>query len=141
MNNELKKTVIVTPRRPISGFNPPIRSRVKTKMTAGEIRKCILEKAKVVEILKDGTELVLDFTNYNKDNEKSAQEAELEKARETARKAEEEAAKKKAEEDKKKAEEAKRQIEEEKKKLEEAKKQQNNNKAPEVKDTKDIEKK
>lgn len=65
----MTKRVNIYPSTPILSVIPIIRGVVKsaTKDT-DTIRKCIIARAKVEEILPDGTCIVLDLNNYNKDN-------------------------------------------------------------------------
>lgn len=54
---------------PITVINPPIRVVTRrTYKVLEDIRRCIAAGAIVGEILPDGSELILDFTNYNNDN-------------------------------------------------------------------------
>lgn len=63
------KVVNVYPNKAITSINPPIRSKVmKVTMPITSIRKCIIERAIVDEVLPDGRTVRLDFTNYDKDN-------------------------------------------------------------------------
>ena len=63
------KVVNVYPNKAITSINPPIRSKVmKVTMPITNIRKCIIERAIVDEVLPDGRTVRLDFTNYDKDN-------------------------------------------------------------------------
>lgn len=63
------KVVNVYPNKAITSINPPIRSKVmKVTMPITNIRKCIIERAIVDEVLPDGRTIRLDFTNYDKDN-------------------------------------------------------------------------
>ena len=63
------KTVNIFPKFPIIGVNPPIRTAVRkvTKSTA-DIRTCIIARAIVEEILEDGSTVILDLNNFDKDN-------------------------------------------------------------------------
>ena len=63
------KIVNIYPKYPITTVNPPIRTAVK-KVTKSidEIRKCIIARAVVEEILNNGNTIPLDFSNYDKDN-------------------------------------------------------------------------
>ena len=63
------KTVNIFPKFPVIGVNPPIRTAVRrvTKSTA-EIRTCIIARAIVEEILEDGSTVILDLNNFDKDN-------------------------------------------------------------------------
>ena len=63
------KVVNIYPNKAITSINPPIRSKVmKVTMPITNIRKCIIERAIVDEVLPDGRTVRLDFTNYDKDN-------------------------------------------------------------------------
>ena len=54
---------------PITIINPPIRVVTRrTYKVLEDIRRCITAGAVVGEIMPDGSELILDFTNYNMDN-------------------------------------------------------------------------
>lgn len=65
----INKKVNIFPTGAILTVNPPIRTitRNVTKSTA-EIRKCILARATVEEILPGGKTITLNLTNYDKDN-------------------------------------------------------------------------
>ena len=69
------KTVNIFPKFPIIGVNPPIRTAVRrvTKSTA-EIRTCIIARAIVEEILEDGSTVILDLNNFDKDNSNTVAE-------------------------------------------------------------------
>lgn len=60
---------------PITCFNVPIVGNTELNLTTEEIYKCLCGKAEVVEILKDGTMISLDFTNYDKVPEIERQES------------------------------------------------------------------
>jgi hypothetical protein len=63
------KRVNIYPSTPIVNVTPIIRSIVKNANKDYEtIRKCIIARAKVEEILPTGDLVVLDLNNYNKDN-------------------------------------------------------------------------
>lgn len=65
----MNKTVNIYPRTPITTLNPPIRGIVRNVVkSTKEIRECIIARAVVEEVLSDGSTLILDFSNYNKDN-------------------------------------------------------------------------
>ena len=65
----MNKTVNIYPRTPITTLNPPIRGIVRNVVkSTKEIRECIIARAVVEEVLSDGNTLILDFSNYNKDN-------------------------------------------------------------------------
>ena len=71
-----KKLVNITPVFPITSTNPPIRVPVKRiYMKPEDIRKCIIARAKVEEVLSDGTTIRLGMTSCFTDNEpKKAEE-------------------------------------------------------------------
>lgn len=71
------KIVNIYPKYPIITVNPPIRTAVK-KVTKSidEIRKCIIARAVVEEILNNGNIISLDFSNYDKDNNEAIIESE-----------------------------------------------------------------
>lgn len=65
----MNKKVNIYPKNPITDLNPPIRSRVMGVIkSVDEIRKCIIARAIVEEVLSDGTTVTLNFGNYDKDN-------------------------------------------------------------------------
>ena len=69
MNKKLTKVVNIYPSSPITGVNPPIRSAVRhVTKSVKDIRTCIINRAKVEEILPDGRIIRLGFDNYDKDN-------------------------------------------------------------------------
>ena len=54
---------------PITNINPPIRVVTRrTYKVLEDIRRCLVFGAMVGEIMPDGSELMLDMTNYNNDN-------------------------------------------------------------------------
>ena len=56
-----------SPIRSMSGL--PIRSSTRSiKLSISDIHACIIAKAKVEEVLIDGSVLILNLANYNKDN-------------------------------------------------------------------------
>lgn len=68
----MNKTVNIYPRTPITTLNPPIRGIVRNIVkSTKEIRECIIARAVVEEVLSDGSTLILDFSNYNKDNNRN----------------------------------------------------------------------
>ena len=70
----MSKIVNIYPTQPITSVNPPIRGKLMgVRRTNSDIRACIIGRARVEEVLKDGRTVLLDFTNYDKDN--SIQEA------------------------------------------------------------------
>lgn len=65
----MKKVVSIYPTAPITSVNPPIRSSVRNvTKSVDAIRKCIIARARVYETLDSGEKLLLDLTNYDKDN-------------------------------------------------------------------------
>ena len=65
----MKKVVNIYPSFPITTVNPPIRGSVlKTKKSLEDIKKCIIARAKVEEVLNDGSTLLLNLNNYDRDN-------------------------------------------------------------------------
>ena len=63
------KKVNIYPSTPIVSVTPPIRTTVKGATKKIEtIRKCIIARAKVEEILPTGDTVILDLSNYDKDN-------------------------------------------------------------------------
>lgn len=100
------KKVNVIPQRPISTVNPPIRSAVRrVHKPVEDIRKCLIGRAIVEEILPDGSTLTLDFSNYDKDNRPSKKDTAIDDAKKRADEAAALAAKEKEEADRKAAEE------------------------------------
>lgn len=100
------KKVNIIPQRPISTVNPPIRSAVRrVHKPLEDIRKCLIGRAIVEEILPDGSTLKLDFSNYDKDNRPSQKSADVDDAAKRAAEAAAKAAKEKEEADRKAAEE------------------------------------
>ena len=63
------KKVNIYPSTPIVSVTPPIRTTVKGATKKIEtIRKCIIARAKVEEVLPTGDTIILDLSNYDKDN-------------------------------------------------------------------------
>jgi hypothetical protein len=63
------KKVNIYPSTPIIGVNPPIRSAVRhVTKSIKDIRTCIMSRAKVEEILPDGSIIRLGLNNYDKEN-------------------------------------------------------------------------
>ena len=63
------KKVNIYPSTPIVSVTPPIRTTVKGATKKIEtIRKCIIARAKVEEVLPTGDTVILDLSNYDKDN-------------------------------------------------------------------------
>lgn len=71
----MKKTVNIEPTLPINTIVPAIYNPVfNCKMSVGDILNCICAKAKVMEVLKDGSLIKLDFSNYDKIHEPEIEE-------------------------------------------------------------------
>lgn len=69
MNKKLTKVVNIYPSTPITGVNPPIRSAVRhVTKSVKDIRACIMGRAKVEEILPNGSVIKLGLDNYDKEN-------------------------------------------------------------------------
>lgn len=65
----MNKVVNIYPSCPILSTNPPIRSVMnKVLKPVEDIRKCIIARAIVEEILNNGDIIRLDLFNYDKDN-------------------------------------------------------------------------
>ena len=63
------KKVNIYPSTPIVSVTPPIRTTVKGATKKIEnISKCIIARAKVKEVLPTGDTVILDLSNYDKDN-------------------------------------------------------------------------
>lgn len=68
MTNNMKK-VNIYPTTPIYSLNPVVRGVVcNVTKSVSDIRKCLIAKAKVEEILSDGTTIQLTLFNYDKNN-------------------------------------------------------------------------
>ncbi len=66
----MRKIVNIEPTLPITTVVPAIFNPVyNCDMSVGDILNCICAKAKVTEVLKDGSLVRLNLTNYNKVNE------------------------------------------------------------------------
>lgn len=66
----MKKKVNIYPTVPIY-LRPPITGvSYNVEMTEGDIQLCILRRARVEEVLSDGTVLPLNLSNYNTVNER-----------------------------------------------------------------------
>lgn len=66
----LKKKVIVEPTSPIN-LNKDlkiVRTTGPIELSIGNIQRCMLSRARVFEILEDGTKIMLYTHNYKKDN-------------------------------------------------------------------------
>lgn len=64
-----KKLVNITSKVAIRTVTPKICGTHKNVlMSVGDILRCICMRARVEEILPDGTTIILDSNNYNKDN-------------------------------------------------------------------------
>lgn len=71
----MKKTVNIEPSLPITTIVPAIYNPVfNCNMSIGDILNCICAKAKVTEVLKDGSLIKLDFSNYDKVHETEIEE-------------------------------------------------------------------
>ena len=65
----MDKIVNIYPTWPITRLNPPIRSVVKNVTKSVEdIRICLVTRARVEEVLPDGSTVTLGFNNYDEDN-------------------------------------------------------------------------
>ena len=64
----IKKKCQIHAGLPITCFEVPIIGNTELNLTPDEIYKCLCAKAEVIEILKDGSKVNLDFSNYAKDN-------------------------------------------------------------------------
>lgn len=65
----MNKKVNIYPKNPITTVNPTIRTTtLRVSKPVEDIRKCIIARAMVDEVLDDGTTLRLDLNNYDKDN-------------------------------------------------------------------------
>lgn len=64
------KNVNIKPTTPVHGaFTQPLVSEMRNyRATEDQIYRCLIGGAFVEEILSSGKTVVLDFTNYNKDN-------------------------------------------------------------------------
>lgn len=81
--NQTKK-VNIYPKNAITTITPPIRTTVKNiTKPISDIRKCLIARAYVEEVLPDGDLVVLDFTNYNLDNTKPVVTKPIEQVKET----------------------------------------------------------
>ena len=66
----MTKLVNIYPNGPITTINPPIRIRLnRISMDITDIRKCLIAKAYVEEILDGNKTIPLTFENYDKDND------------------------------------------------------------------------
>lgn len=66
----MTKLVNIYPNGPITTINPPIRIRLnRISMDTTDIRKCLIAKAYVEEILDGNKTIPLTFENYDKDND------------------------------------------------------------------------
>lgn len=65
----MDKLVNIYPSKPIIQINPPIRCIVKRVVMPEEyIKICINNGATVEEVIDDNNTIILNSTNYNKDN-------------------------------------------------------------------------
>lgn len=63
------KTVNVFTRIPIRNVKPPLQGNYKNiKMHTSDIVKCLNRRARVEEVLSDGTKILLNLSNYYKDH-------------------------------------------------------------------------
>lgn len=63
------KTVNVFTRIPIRNVKPPLQGNYKNiKMDTSDIVKCLNRRARVEEVLSDGTKILLNLSNYYKDH-------------------------------------------------------------------------
>lgn len=68
----MKKKVNIYPTHPVTTVNPAIRTTtMRVIKPVEDIRKCIISRAIVDEILDDGSTVRLTLTNYDKDNSRS----------------------------------------------------------------------
>ena len=66
----MTKLVNIFPNGPITTINPPIRIRLsKVSMNIADIRKCLIAKAYVEEVLDGNKTIQLTFENYDSENE------------------------------------------------------------------------
>ena len=66
----MTKLVNIFPNGPITTINPPIRIRLsKVSMNIADIRKCLIAKAYVEEVLDGNKTIQLTFENYDKNND------------------------------------------------------------------------
>lgn len=64
------KKVNIYPRSPITAVNPPIRvPQTNVTKSIQDIRRCVIAGAKVEEVLSNGTVVLLNLNNYDRDNE------------------------------------------------------------------------
>lgn len=65
----MKKIVNINSPASLYIFTPPLSGVMyKQELSLGDIKYCLLNGAKVSEILKDGSEVKLTLNNYDKDN-------------------------------------------------------------------------
>lgn len=68
------KLVNITSKVAIRTVTPKIcGTHENVLMSTGDILRCILMRARVEEILSDGSTVILNLSNYNKDNTKKSQ--------------------------------------------------------------------
>ena len=66
----MKKVVNIEPSLPITTIVPAIYSPIfNCKMSVGDILNCLCAKARVTEVLKDGSLVKLNLSNYDKVHE------------------------------------------------------------------------
>lgn len=68
MNCSDKKKVFIKPVTSILDINPPIINNCIRELTIAQISHCIHQNAILFEILPDGTNVKLDYFNFNQDN-------------------------------------------------------------------------
>ena len=74
----MTKLVNIYPNGPITTINPPIRIRLnRISMDITDIRKCLIAKAYVEEILDGNKTIPLTFENYDKDNDDVKEEPKM----------------------------------------------------------------
>ena len=68
----MNKKVNIYPKNPITSVNPTIRTTtLRVTKPVEDIRKCIIARAIVDEVLEDGSIVRLTLSNYDKDNSKT----------------------------------------------------------------------
>jgi len=68
----MTKKVNIYPKYPVTSVSPAIRTvTLAVTKTIEDIRKCIIARAIVDEVLSDGTTVRLTMSNFNKNNDKS----------------------------------------------------------------------
>ena len=75
----MNKKVNIYPKYPITTITPAIRTvSLGVTRPVEDIRKCIIARAIVDEVLSDGTTVRLTMNNFNKNNDKSKVEKAIE---------------------------------------------------------------